>query len=147
MHHRATRVAEAVKAEIASLLLLKIQDVRINSATLSVTDVEVTGDLRHATVYISVLGTEEEQKAAMAGLKSATGFIRTAVGQAIKLRATPELHWKLDASLERGARLNALMGQLAEERAVRGEIPEGSDAPAKAPEGEAPKADAPEAEG
>lgn len=127
MQHRATRVAEAIKEEIASLLLMRIQDVRVNSAAVSITDVEVTGDLRHATVYVSVLGSPEEQQAAMAGLKSATGFVRTAIGQAIKLRATPEIHWKHDASLERGARLNALMSQLAEERAVRGEIPDGTD--------------------
>ncbi len=116
MGHRSTRVAEAIKEEVGSILLYRIKDVRVPSERVSVTNVEVTGDLRHATVFISVLGDEDVQKEALAGLISAQGFVRSELGKAIKMRATPEVHFKLDHSLEHGANILALINKISQER-------------------------------
>lgn len=117
-HQRSTRVAEAIRQEVASILLFRLKDARVPSERVSVTDVEVTRDLRHATIYVSVLGPEEQQDEALRGLMSASGFIRTEVGKAIQLRATPELHFKLDNSLERGANITALLNRIKQEQAA-----------------------------
>ncbi|MFP5501328.1 MAG: 30S ribosome-binding factor RbfA [Candidatus Sericytochromatia bacterium] len=117
--HRATRVAEVIKQEVADILLHRLKDARVESSRVSVTDVEVTRDLRHATVFVSVLGDEEQQKATLQGLRSASGFVRSEVGKSVSLRSTPEIHFKLDLSLEKGANILALMNKLQEERAAR----------------------------
>ena len=117
--HRATRVAEVIKQEVADILLHRLKDARVESSRVSVTDVEVTRDLRHATVHVSVLGDEEQQKATLQGLRSASGFVRSEVGKSVSLRSTPEIHFKLDLSLEKGANILALMNKLQEERAAR----------------------------
>ena len=112
---RSDRVAEAIKHEVGGILLHKIKDTRVDSARVSVTDVEVSRDLRHATVFVSILGNEDEQKAALAGLRSAAGFIRSEIGKAVQLRATPEVHFKLDKSIEHGAHIVALLNRIKEE--------------------------------
>lgn len=116
---RATRVAEAIRAEVADILLHRLKNPRVESARVSITDVEVTRDLRHATIFVSVLGDEEQQEGAIEGLRSASGYIRSEVGKAIQLRAVPELHFKLDKSLEKGANILALMNKIQQERAER----------------------------
>lgn len=116
MGHRSTRVAEAIKEEVGSILLYRIKDVRVPSERVSVVNVEVTGDLRHATVFVSVLGDEEQQNEALAGLISAQGFVRSELGKSIKLRSTPEVHFKLDHSLEHGANILALINKISQER-------------------------------
>ena len=116
MGHRSTRVAEAIKEEVGSILLYRMKDSRVPSERVSVTNVEVTGDLRHATVFISVLGDEDVQKEALAGLISAQGFVRSELGKSIKLRSTPEVHFKLDHSLEHGANILALINKISQER-------------------------------
>jgi ribosome-binding factor A len=116
MGHRSTRVAEAIKEEVGSILLFRIKDVRVPAERVSVTNVEVTGDLRHATVFVSVLGSEDEQQEVLEGLISARGFVRTELGKSIKLRATPEVHFKLDHSLEHGANILALINKISSER-------------------------------
>ena len=116
---RQERVAEAIKHEVGDILLHRIKDARVDSARVSITDVEVTRDMRHATIFVSVLGSEEEQEAAIAGLRRASGFVRSELGKAVSLRATPELHFKLDKSLERGANITALLNRIkAEEQSA-----------------------------
>lgn len=112
---RSERVAEAIKHEVGDILLHRIKDARVDSARCSITDVEVTRDLRHATIFVSILGDEEEQEAAIAGLRRAAGFVRSELGKAVSLRATPELHFKLDHSLERGAHITALLNRIKSE--------------------------------
>jgi len=112
---RSERVAEAIKHEVGDILLHRIKDARVDSARVSITDVEVTRDLRHATIYVSILGSEEEQEAAITGLRRAAGFVRSELGKAVSLRATPEIHFKLDNSLERGANITALLNRIKAE--------------------------------
>ena len=112
---RSDRVAEAIKHEVGAILLHRIKDSRVDPARVSVTDVEVTRDLRHATIFVSIFGDEEQKEATIAGLRSASGFIRSEIGKSISLRSTPEVHFKLDTSIERGASINALLNRIKAE--------------------------------
>lgn len=123
-NQRATRVAEEIKREVGSILLHRLKDSRVESARVSVTNVEVTRDLRHATIFVSVLGEDEAKEETLKGLRSASGFIRSEIGKSIKLRSTPEVHFKLDTSLEHGANIMALLNKLKEERETRESSPD-----------------------
>ena len=87
-----------------------LKDPRVGFVT--VTDVEVTGDLRQVKIFVSVYGDEEERKATMEGLKSATGFVRSELGKRIRLRHTPEVSFCFDESIERGARIFSLLREI-----------------------------------
>lgn len=110
---RIERLKDQLKVEISDILRKETKDPRIGF--VSITDVEVSRDLRHVKVYVSILGDEEEKATTMAGLAQATGFIRTELGQRIRLRYTPEITFKLDRSLERGARVVELLNQVKAE--------------------------------
>lgn len=116
MNQRNDRVAESIKRVISGLLQAgRIKDVRV-SGLISITSVEVSGDLHHAKVYVSVYGDENTQQQTMEGLQSAIGFIRSEVGKAIQLRTTPEIHFKLDQSIAKAAEINALLLRIKQER-------------------------------
>lgn len=109
---RPNRVAEAIKAELMDLLRTEMKDPRIGF--VSIVKVDVTGDLRHAKVYFSVLGDAQAKEATRAGLQSAAGFLRNHLGARLRLRYTPELSFHLDDSIEHGARIAALLNRLPE---------------------------------
>ncbi|MCM3637834.1 30S ribosome-binding factor RbfA [Sporosarcina luteola] len=113
MSMRANRVAEQMKKELGGIIGQKLKDPRIGFVT--VTDVEVTGDLQQATIFISVLGNEAEKEATLAGLTKAKGFIRTEIGQRIRLRKTPEIEFAFDDSVEYGNRIESLLRQVNSE--------------------------------
>jgi ribosome-binding factor A len=113
-------VGELIKREIGDMLLRQqIKDLRVGAGMVSVTDVEVTGDLRQAKVFVSIYGTEEAQAAAMAALDASTGAVRSEIGRRIRLRYTPEISFLHDRSLERGARVSRLLEQLRVEQQAR----------------------------
>lgn len=114
-NNRPVKVAEAVKREMGALLLREIKDSRVKGHLTSVTDVEVTNDLRHVTIYISVLGEKEQKDNVMKGLESAKGFIRSEIGQRINLRFVPEIHLKLDESIDKADKILSLMNKIKEE--------------------------------
>jgi ribosome-binding factor A len=114
--HRSARVAEAIKEEVALILLHRLKDVRVQSASVTVVSVEVTGDLSHATVFVSIMGDDDQKESVFEGLYSAAGFIRSEVGKVIKLRSTPQIHFKLDHSIEHGANIAALLNKIREEK-------------------------------
>ncbi|WP_405102118.1 30S ribosome-binding factor RbfA [Oceanobacillus sp. FSL H7-0719] len=107
---RANRVAEQMKKELGEILTKKIKDPRVGFVT--VTDVEVTGDLQNATIYISVLGTEKEKHDSLLGLTKAKGFIRSEIGKRIRLRKTPEIEFEFDEALEYGNRIDSILRDL-----------------------------------
>ena len=109
---RNERVARALRREISDILHNEIKDPRVGF--VSITDVEVTTDLRQAKVYFSVMGTAEDKRRAADGLGSATGFIRTEVARRIRLHHAPEITFLLDESIERGVRVIDLMNKLAD---------------------------------
>src|SRR4051794_15446308 len=100
MSQRAQKVGEAIKREVSDLILRGIKDDRVHSGMISVTRVEVTGDLRHAHIFVSVFGDDDKKEQAMTGLQSALGYIRSEIGKRVPLRFTPELQITLDYSLE-----------------------------------------------
>lgn len=112
MSLRANRVAEQMKKELSDIISRKLKDPRLGFVT--VTAVELTGDLQHATVYITALGPEEEQNETLKILDKAKGFIRTEIGQRIRLRKTPELSFKFDTSIEYGNRIEQLLRSIRE---------------------------------
>ncbi|CAH0346146.1 30S ribosome-binding factor RbfA [Bacillus sp. CECT 9360] len=115
MSLRANRVGEQMKKELSEIIGRKIKDPRIGFVT--VTDVAVTGDLQQATVYISVLGDEEQRENTLKGLAKAKGFIRSEIGQRIRLRKTPELAFEFDESISYGNKIDTLIHQIhAEEK-------------------------------
>ena len=115
-NRRVSRVAELIKREVSQMLLNGIKDDRVGTGMVSVTDVDVSGDLQHAKIYVSIYGTEEAKAETMAGLKSATGYVRSELGARVRLRRTPEVIFIEDRSLERGTRVLTLLNQLKHER-------------------------------
>lgn len=113
---RVSRVASLIKREISQMLLSDIKDDRVGAGMVSVTDVDVSGDLQHAKIFVSIYGTEEARAETMAGLKAATGYVRSELGQRIRLRRTPEVIFLEDRSLERGDRILSLLNQLSQNR-------------------------------
>ncbi|SFA41653.1 ribosome-binding factor A [Parageobacillus thermantarcticus] len=114
MNLRATRVGEQMKKELSDIIGRKLKDPRIGFVT--VTDVRVTGDLQQAKVYISVFGDEEQRQNTLKGLEKAKGFIRSEIGQRIRLRKTPEIFFEIDESIEYGNRIEQLIRQISAER-------------------------------
>lgn len=113
---RLQRMAEEIKREISAILQEEIKDPRVSWA--SVTRVEVSNDLGHAVVYVSVLGDEAKQQEAMEALERAKGFVRGEVGNRIRLRHVPELAFRLDRSIEHGIKISSLLNELKD----RGEL-------------------------
>jgi ribosome-binding factor A len=112
-HRRADRVAEAIREEVASFLTRGAKDPRL-SGLITVTAVDVTQDLRRALVFVSVLGSDEEQRETFDGLESAARHIRTLVAKRVRLRFAPELEFRKDQSIERATRIEALLSGLRE---------------------------------
>ncbi|HEY9062386.1 MAG TPA: 30S ribosome-binding factor RbfA [Pseudobacteroides sp.] len=108
MADRTSRISEEMRKEISSIIMSELKDPRLPSM-VSVVSVNVTKDLRHAKVYISVLGNEEDKKNAQEGLRSAAGFIRREVGHRMQLRYTPEMHFEIDDSIEHGVYMTKLI--------------------------------------
>ena len=107
---RAERVRVAIREEISDILQNELKDPRVGFA--SIVDVEVSPDLRHARVYVSVLGDERSGAQTLEGLESARGYIRTEVGRRLRLRHAPELEFKLDRSIERGSRISQIIRRI-----------------------------------
>jgi ribosome-binding factor A len=102
-----------IATELSDLLHTRLKDPRVGFS--SITRVEVSGDLRHAKVFVSVMGTPEEQVETMKGLRNANGFLRHELAERIVLRYMPDLIFKLDTSIEEGVRMLALIQSVAEE--------------------------------
>jgi ribosome-binding factor A len=110
-HRRADRVAEAIREEIATFLAEEAKDPRI-TRLVTVTGVEVTRDLRHAKVFVSVMGTDAERAKTFEGLASVAVHLRSRVGRALRLRLAPEITFLPDQSIERAARIESLLAQI-----------------------------------
>ena len=110
---RTARVAEQIKREVSLMLMNDIKDDRVGAGLVSVMDVDVSGDLQHAKIFVSIYGTDEAKAETMEGLKSATGFVRSALGQRVRLRRTPEVIFVEDKTIERGNKVLSLLNQLS----------------------------------
>jgi ribosome-binding factor A len=110
MSRRTGRVGDLIRAELSDLLLRHVQDPRIRLA--SVTEVDVTQDLRRATVKVSVLGEENERVETIEALRHARGFLRTELAHRLRMRVTPELLFELDRGAEYSQRISDLLESL-----------------------------------
>ena len=108
--NRINRINEEIQKELSNLLRT-VKDPRVQDTMISITRVETTPDLRYTKVYVSFL-QQENTKAAMAGLKSAAGFLRRQLGSNLKLRYAPEIVWALDDSITYGAHMLNLINSL-----------------------------------
>ena len=111
--HRAERLADQIRDDIAEMVAGELRDPRIGLAT--VTRVELSADLRHARVMVSVTGDEESQMETIEGLSFATGFVRRELGKRLRLRKAPEVVFVLDRGPENELRVEALLNQLKKE--------------------------------
>ena len=109
--HKNQRVNGEVQRELSRIISMDIKDPRINPMT-SVTDVIVTPDLKYCKAFISVLGDEESAQETLAGLKSATGYIRRELARSINLRNTPELTFVIDNSIEYGIEMSKKIDEI-----------------------------------
>ena len=128
--HRLARVSEVVRETAANAILFELKDPRVKNVT--VTRAEVSADLQHAKVYVSIMGTEKEQNLTMHGLKSAAGFIQTKVADRLTTRYVPHITFVIDEGVKKSVEIARIIReeneQLAADRAASGLAePEASD--------------------
>lgn len=113
-HRRSDRVAEAIREEVARFLTEDVKDPRIRGL-VTVTAVEVTRDLRHAKVFVSVLGSDADRSATFDGLASVASHLRSHLGRTLRLRLAPEVAFREDQSVARAARIESLLEGLRQD--------------------------------
>ena len=111
---RSQRVADMIQREISSLILKGLKDPRIGFVTI--TGVDVTTDLRHAKIFITVIGDEESKTASLEAMKRSVPFIRRYLGRELRMKFAPELHFEYDQSLEYGNRIENILKEINSDR-------------------------------
>ncbi len=112
---RVRKLQEFIKQEVGNMLMRGLKDPRIGFVT--VTEVEVTGDMRQATIYVSLFGKDEEKAASLKGLRNAAGHIRSELGKLLHLRYTPEIAFEADTSLDYSMHIESLLKDIKKEEA------------------------------
>jgi ribosome-binding factor A len=115
---RVQKIQEFIKQEVSSMLLRDLKDPRLGFIT--VTGVHLTGDLREATVYVSLFGDEDEKAASMKALNQARGFIRREVGKRLDIYYAPDIHFEEDTSLDYGMHIESLIKKIHEKEGDKG---------------------------
>ncbi len=111
---RMRRVDEAMREVLSEAIAKDLQDPRVGFVT--VTSVKTSPDLRHARVYVSVLGTDEERAASLEGLASAHGFLQARLASSLRLKHTPTLSFGYDESVDNGMRITEILNELEDGR-------------------------------
>ena len=124
---RVERVAALIRKETSELLINGIRDERVHKGMVSITSVEVAGDLQHCKIIVSIFGEPNDQNEVLEGLEAASGYLRGELGRRLQMRRAPEVKFQLDRGLEKGTSVLGLLNQLEDQRQERGEIPLGSD--------------------
>jgi ribosome-binding factor A len=127
-HHRLARVAEAIREVASEAILFELKDPRIKFTT--VTRAEVSADLQHAKVYVSVMGSERDQSLTLHGLRSAAGFIQSRLGDRMRTRYVPVLEFVIDEGIKNSLEVARLLGEeklKSQESGVRGQESEDTD--------------------
>ena len=114
---RSRRIAEQIQRELSDIIRMELKDPRVGMITI--TDVEVTPDVAYAKVYFTLLGDASKIEETTSALKHAAGFLRSELAHRLKLRVVPQLLFRYDASVERGARLSQLIDAAVAEDAKR----------------------------
>ncbi len=118
---RPDRVAEAIREQVATFLNEGAKDPRIRGF-VTVTAVDMTRDLRHATVFVSVMGDDEAKKATFEGLASVATHLRGLLGKSLRLRNAPEILFRADESIARASRIEQLLAQVRNEREATADV-------------------------
>lgn len=131
--HRLERVAEVIREVASETILFELRDPRVKGVT--VTRAEVSGDLQHAKVYVSVMGTPQEQQLTLRGLKHAAGFVQSKLAKRLQTRFTPVVQFVLDQGVKNSIEMSRLIKEAlgpaaADAAAAEGEGPEQSHGPA-----------------
>ncbi len=116
---RSSRVGDQIRREISEIILLMLKDPQLGFITI--TDVELTDDLRYARIFYSVLGDEKQKKQSREGLERARGFIQREIGKRVRLKNTPQISFKYDDSIEKGAKIEQLLKQVHKESETENE--------------------------
>ena len=124
---RVERVAALIRKEVSELMINGIRDERVLQGMVSITDVEVSGDLQHCKIFVSIFSDQSSQPQVMEGLHAASGYLRGELGRRLQMRRAPEVVFLLDRGIEKGTSMLGLLNKLEDERRERGEIPPGSD--------------------
>jgi ribosome-binding factor A len=127
-NRRPDRVAEAIREEVATFLADGVKDPRVRGL-VTITGVDVTRDLRHARIFVSIMGEEAERAETLEGLSAVASHLRGRVGRALRLRVAPEIAFKTDPSVAHAARIETLLEEVRRER----EGAPGADDPIDAP--------------
>lgn len=107
--HRVARIAEAIREVASETILFELQDPRVKGVT--VTRAEVSGDLQHAKVYVSIMGSDKEQQLTMHGLRHATGFIQAKLARRLQTRFTPQLKFEIDEGVKKSIEVTRLINE------------------------------------
>jgi ribosome-binding factor A len=114
-NYRGGRINEEIRRELSNIIQNEIKDPRL-TAMVSITQVDVTKDLRYAKVYVSLFGKDDEKVNTLSALKSSAGFMRKEIGHRVNLRYTPELIIEIDNSIERGMHMDSLFQTIKEKK-------------------------------
>ncbi len=120
MNHRRERVNSTVRTVISKIIGSEVRDPRLYSM-VSVTRVDISPDRNNCTVYVSILGDEDDKRSAMRALRSAAGFVRQRMKPQLRMRTVPQLEFRLDRSIERDAEFMQRISDVQPDRAVQGE--------------------------
>lgn len=131
MSQRTERVDELLRQEIGSIVARDVADPRVGFATI--TSVETTPDLRHAKVWVSVIGQPAERDATVAALRRAMPFVRHELGSRLRIRRIPDLHIQVDDTAERGTRILQLLSELESGSTPEDQVPTGESLPTPVP--------------
>lgn len=124
--HRALRIAEAIRETVSAAILFELSDPRVKNVT--VLRVEVSGDLRQAVIFVSIMGTDAERRLSLRGLQSATGFVQNKVAKQLQIRFVPALQFKIDDSAKKSVEMSKLIDEaLAGDQASRLEASDSAD--------------------
>lgn len=118
---RPEKVAERIKEEVSQIIAGDLKDPRVGFVT--VTDARVSPDLRHARIYISVMGSDQDIESSLAALRSASGYIRHELGRSLHLMRTPELHFEFDQTAMSAARIEEILKEESEKLRAQEESP------------------------
>ncbi|MCZ2108255.1 MAG: 30S ribosome-binding factor RbfA [Dehalococcoidia bacterium] len=113
MSRRTSRVNDLLREELSALLLKGVKDPRVAHGLVTITEVQVSPDLRHATVFVSHLGSEDERAEVIEGLRHSAHYLHRELMHRLDMRSVPELDFRFDPSIERGARLAELIHQVS----------------------------------
>jgi len=129
---RVERVAALIRREMSELLINGIRDERVQLGMISITAVQVAGDLQHCRIYVSVLGSDAERDQALEGLRCASSYVKGELSRRMKLRRTPEVVFYLDKGLEKGTAVLGVLQRLENERQNRLQVEAEAEADAEA---------------